>query len=103
MISRKTVNTLLASAVALTIAGAATTANAMPEGHEKCFGVVKAGMNDCAAMDKSHSCAGQASADGSAQEWVAVPAGLCAKLVNGKVAEGDASHDDSTHGEKAAH
>jgi len=50
---------------------------------EKCAGVVKAGKNDCAA--NGHSCAGMAKRDGDAKEWVSVPAGTCAKLVNGKV------------------
>lgn len=50
---------------------------------EKCYGVVEAGHNDCGSADKSHSCMGQASVDGSGQEWVAVPKGLCDKLVGG--------------------
>lgn len=55
-------------------------------GKEKCLGVVKAGKNDCASLNKTHSCAGQAKADGDANEWVYVPAGLCEKLAGGKVA-----------------
>lgn len=50
---------------------------------EKCYGVVKAGKNDCAA--NGHACAGQAKADSDAKEWVAVPAGTCDRIVNGKV------------------
>lgn len=50
---------------------------------EKCFGVVKAGKNDCGAKDGSHSCAGQASTDAGANEWVYVPEGLCDKLAGG--------------------
>ena len=92
--NKKTLNTLLAGAVALTMAGAATMAQA-EEGQEKCYGVVKAGMNDCGAADKSHACAGQATTDGSASEWVYVPAGLCAKLANGSTEPaGDEHHDD---------
>ena len=51
---------------------------------EKCAGVVKAGKNDCAA--NGHSCQGQAKADGNAKEWIYVPSGTCARLVNGSVA-----------------
>ena len=51
---------------------------------EKCFGVAKAGKNDCAAKDGSHSCAGQAAKDADANEWLYVPAGLCDKLVGGQ-------------------
>lgn len=46
---------------------------------EKCFGVVKAGKNDCATA--LHSCAGQSAKDSDPVEWVNVPAGLCNKLV----------------------
>ena len=88
MVSKKNVNTLLASAVALTIAGGAATAIAGPgEGQEKCYGVVKAGHNDCGNLAKTHSCAGHAAVDGDAGEWVAVPKGLCEKLVGGMTAE----------------
>lgn len=101
MVSKKNVNTLLASAVALTVAGGIGAANAS-EGTEKCYGVVKAGHNDCGALDKSHSCAGHAAADGDANEWVAVPAGLCEKLVGGTLhAEAEVEHDaDMEHGEE---
>ncbi len=48
---------------------------------EKCYGVVKAGANDCAGA--GHSCAGQASADASSSEFIMLPAGTCAKLAGG--------------------
>ncbi|NDF11918.1 MAG: DUF2282 domain-containing protein [Proteobacteria bacterium] len=50
---------------------------------EKCYGVSKAGKNDCGAKDSSHSCAGQAKKDSDPNEWIAVPAGLCDRLVGG--------------------
>ncbi|MBL4805011.1 MAG: DUF2282 domain-containing protein [Alphaproteobacteria bacterium] len=97
MVSKKTVNTLLASAVALTIAGGAHTAQAAEK--EKCYGVVKAGHNDCANAAKTHSCAGHATVDGDGGEWVTVPEGLCEKLVGGSLepieAEADADADMS--------
>ena len=34
-----------------------------PKGMEKCFGVAKAGMNDCAVKNSSHESAGQAKSD----------------------------------------
>lgn len=83
MVSNRTLNTLLASAVALTVAGGIGAANAMESGKEKCYGVVKAGHNDCGNASKTHSCAGYAETDGDGGEWVAVPAGLCDKLVGG--------------------
>lgn len=117
MVSKKTVNTLLVSAVALTVAGAAGTASAEMlskpnnpslikvgkngcegkgscEGHmseeahakakkEKCYGVVKAGNNDCGNAAKTHSCAGQSTVDNDPGEWLALPAGICDKLTGG--------------------
>lgn len=88
MTSKKTLNTLLAGAVAVSALGmAATTANAMgpSEGMEKCYGVVKAGMNSCASADKAHGCAGMAKEDASGVEWVSLPTGTCEKLAGGSV------------------
>lgn len=107
MVSKKTVNTLLASAVALTIAGAAAPADAAPKGKEKCYGVVKAGHNDCANAAKTHSCAAQSTVDGDGGEWVALPTGVCDKLVGGSLEpfegahgadhEGHDNHGDAGH------
>ncbi|WP_374354043.1 DUF2282 domain-containing protein [Chitinimonas sp.] len=47
---------------------------------EKCYGVAKAGKNDCASSDGSHSCAGQAKTDNSATDWKYVAKGTCEKL-----------------------
>lgn len=93
MVSKKTVNMLLASAVALTIAGGAQAAQAAEK--EKCYGVVKAGHNDCANAAKTHSCAGHASVDGAGDEWVTVPEGLCAKLVGGSLEPMAATETDA--------
>jgi uncharacterized membrane protein len=46
---------------------------------EKCFGVAKAGQNDCATPNGSHSCAGQAKADKDGNEWKYVAKGTCEK------------------------
>lgn len=59
--------------------GSSTMAADTPE-REKCYGIVKAGKNDCTSKDKSHSCAGQANTDANANEWVYVPRGLCEKI-----------------------
>jgi uncharacterized membrane protein len=36
---------------------------------EKCYGIAKAGQNDCASLDGSHSCAGQSKVDLDKGEW----------------------------------
>ena len=64
---------------ALTVA---TQAGAQ-EDQEKCYGVVKAGKNDCAGT--GHSCQGQAKADSDADEFIVLPAGTCDRLTGGVV------------------
>jgi len=47
---------------------------------EKCYGIAKAGQNDCATKNGSHSCAGQGKKDNDPNEWKKVPAGSCEKM-----------------------
>lgn len=95
MTTKNKLNTILAGAVAVTaMGGMATSAHAMTDGQEKCYGVVKTGMNGCASADKAHGCAGMAKVDGSGVEWVAVPTGTCDKLVGGSLTPIVDSHDD---------
>lgn len=67
------VSTLLALG-ALTISVSAVAG----DDTEKCYGVAKAGENDCAA--NGHSCAGQAKTDNHPAEWKEVEKGKCAEL-----------------------
>lgn len=80
---KKTLNTLLAGAVAVTVAGAAADAQAAKGDKERCYGVVKAGMNDCGSADGKHSCAAQATKDADKNEWLYLPKGVCDKLAGG--------------------
>lgn len=48
---------------------------------EKCYGIVKAGLNDCETS--THSCAGTSTADNQGDSWIYVPAGTCSKLTGG--------------------
>ena len=54
--------------------------------HEKCYGVAKAGMNDCASATGAHSCAGQSTVDNGKDEWIYLPAGTCNKIGGNKEA-----------------
>jgi len=45
---------------------------------ERCYGVAKAGANDCG--NGRHACAGHALADALPYEWKMVPAGTCEKI-----------------------
>jgi uncharacterized membrane protein len=50
---------------------------------EKCYGVAKAGKNDCAAG--THACAGQSKLTGDGHDFVAVPKGTCERLNGGSL------------------
>jgi uncharacterized membrane protein len=77
---------LLASVLAAACAAGVAPAYAADGGDkEKCFGVAKAGQNDCASTTGAHSCAGQAKKDNDANEWKFVAKGTCAKM-GGKLA-----------------
>jgi len=52
---------------------------------EKCFGVAKAGKNDCSSNKSAHSCAGQATKDKDPMDFVAVPKGTCDKIADGQL------------------
>ena len=82
-------NTLITSAIAaavmLATSGAAHAQGTAPTfAAEKCYGVAKAGKNDCAAGPGT-SCAGTATKDGQGNAWMYVPAGTCEKLVSGSL------------------
>src|SRR4051812_29531765 len=66
MNQRLIVSSALASALAL---GLLDSAAAQEKGKEKCYGIAKAGQNDCANLSGSHSCAGQTKADNSSEDW----------------------------------
>jgi uncharacterized membrane protein len=73
---------IIASALASMLAIGAANVHAADDskGKEKCFGIVKAGQNDCANLNGSHSCAGQSKTDMDANEWKYVAKGTCKDL-----------------------
>ncbi len=89
MKSRDAIN----AGVLLAVAGAMVAAVAASVRHgssaaverERCYGIAKAGQNDCA--NAVHSCAKQAQADSEASEWIAVPKGTCVRLAGGRMDE----------------
>ena len=81
----KTTSFLVASALAAalslpTVAKAGTAPQPKFEA-EKCYGVAKAGKNDCQTANSS--CAGTSKKDSQGDAWIYVPAGTCDKLVGG--------------------
>ncbi|PKF51372.1 DUF2282 domain-containing protein [Enterovibrio nigricans] len=80
----KKTNFAVAAAVTSLLAVGATTLTATPAQaaeKEKCYGVVKAGKNDCATS--TSSCAGTSTKDGQKDAFVVVPKGLCDRLAGG--------------------
>lgn len=59
--------------------GSLATAGEQAAGKEKCYGVAKAGQNDCAAGPGT-SCAGTSTRDYQGNAWKLVEAGTCEKI-----------------------
>ena len=77
-----------AGAIAVALSGFATdnanaNANMANKNKEKCYGIVKAGKNDCGDAHGKHSCMGQASKDADGGDWIALPKGACDRITGG--------------------
>ncbi len=73
---------LTAALAGVLIAGIAAPAladNMAMSGKEKCYGIAKAGKNDCKTMNGSHACAGHATKDNDPNEFKMVDTGTCEK------------------------
>ena len=73
---------LVASALTALLAISQGAAVAQDSGKEKCYGVTKAGKNDCANLADTHVCAGLSTLSDDAGEWKYVAKGTC-KSMNG--------------------
>ena len=70
-----------------TIGTLVTTTNAIAaDKMEKCYGIVKTGMNDC--QTATASCAGSATKDKQTDAFLFVPDGTCNKIVGGVLKSG---------------
>ena len=49
---------------------------------EKCYGIAKAGKNDCAATG-NNSCGGTSKLNSDPKAWIYVPEGYCERIVGG--------------------
>ena len=76
--------TVIMSAVALAFTMAATAdAGPAPKPKfeaEKCYGIAKAGKNDCET--KNSSCASTSRRDNQSDAWIYTPKGTCDRIVN---------------------
>jgi uncharacterized membrane protein len=74
------VRTALAGLIALGAAGATAAQAAAPKGMQMCFGIAKAGHNDCGSNKTAHACAGQSKVDNDPNDFKYVKTGTCAHL-----------------------
>lgn len=75
------------AAAALTAAlGLTQVGHAQDAEVEKCFGIAKAGKNDCAAGPGT-TCAGTSTKDAQGNAWMYVLDGNCDKIVGGSTSE----------------
>ena len=80
-----TSRTLIQSAVsgllaAGLLAAVVAPATAAEEAKDKCFGIAKAGQNDCGSKTSKHSCAGQSKVDNDPNDFKLVAKGTCEKM-----------------------
>lgn len=78
MDSQKIAQTAFAGLLAAGLVAASGSVAAAEK--EKCFGVAKAGQNDCGGKYAKHSCAGQSKADMDKNDWKYVDKGSCEKM-----------------------
>lgn len=76
------ISTAVASVLALGMISMSVQAAEDDANTEKCFGIAKAGKNDCAA--NGHACSGQSKA-ASGKEWIKVPKGTCDRIAGGSL------------------
>ena len=76
MDSKKIIASAVAGLVGLALAPGALAQDKAEK--EKCYGVAKAGQNDCGTA--THTCAGKAKKDNAPDEWKMVPRGTCEKM-----------------------
>lgn len=77
---------IIAAAAASLLSTVLVATPAVAQEKEKCYGIAKAGQNDCANLTGTHSCAGQSKADNDAAEWKYVKKGEC-KTMKGMTAD----------------
>ena len=81
MHSKLIVVTAVAAALALPVAAFSEPAPKPKFEAEKCYGVAKAGRNDCET--RTSSCAGTSKRDNQKDAWLYMPKGACERIVGG--------------------
>ena len=84
---------LVAAAAASLLSTLLVAAPATAQEKEKCYGIAKAGQNDCGGKYSKHSCAGQSKIDNDPNSWKYVDKGSCEKLGGKLQAAGEMMKD----------
>jgi uncharacterized membrane protein len=83
--TKTVVSSALVGVLALGVMAASSEAFASPPTHpkgaEKCYGIAKAGKNDC--QTAASACAGSATRDNQADAFIYTLKGTCTKIVGG--------------------
>ena len=79
----QTLSFLVAAAVTGAIAGASIGSAQAADEKEKCYGLAKAGKNDC--QTPINSCAGTTKKDGEPHAFLLLPKGTCERITNGNL------------------
>jgi uncharacterized membrane protein len=58
----------------------------VPKGYVQCYGIAKAHQNGCMSIDGITR--GSSTTNGNPDAWLAVPAGVCQKIVGGSLVPG---------------
>ena len=82
------IRSALAGIFALGTLGTTIAHAADPKGMEKCFGVAKAGKNDCGSNKTAHSCAGHSKMDYDPNDFKVVKTGTCVQM-GGSLMQGE--------------
>lgn len=81
--NKSIVTSAVVGLMAIGLIGATQTAFADKKDKEKCYGIVKAGQNDC--QTSNSSCAGTAETDNKPSAFLVVPKGTCEKITGGSL------------------
>ena len=76
-------NTILVASALATVLSLSAVPGAQAADNEKCYGIAKAGKNDC--QTATHSCAGTSTTDAAGDSWIYVPKGTCDKISGGSL------------------
>jgi uncharacterized membrane protein len=77
----KMIQSTIIAFFAMTASHVAIAASDPTPSTEKCYGIAKAGMNDC--QTATASCASSSTQDSQADAFLLMPSGLCERVVGG--------------------